>query len=417
MNHVDNDTDGSVPVKNVDISRNYDQSSSRKLTTYNEEGQDSLAQMQTAEDYSSRRKNNGNTKKEQFVRTPYAQPKKKVSLRKLLGEDLIASHSNMLLSDSKGCEGVDGGCMKNTDMSLVSNIDKEKNANQQEVQLWGDVDAQDLKEPNSRKEDPVRELESVLPMNYGSTAFRTATTDREVHEPSLPKLQDKIGASMEEDESWIQESENVHCNADNKNERCREEDPILESESIFPVNYGFVASKTATGNQETHELTLLALQSKNEALVGENKSWYEESDTMYCNGNKGGNCSRQMESTCFDINAQVPKETNGFISIKCRGKREGLVHGLKSISPSEAATTWKGNHEPSFKLQEKNEALAQEDQTHGERRSALADRSNDEETPDEWQCPRKAKADIGPPMKQLRLDRWFRLLNSHSRII
>ncbi|XP_074558568.1 uncharacterized protein LOC141814509 [Curcuma longa] len=405
-NPLVHDKDGFVPVKKVNISRNYDQSSSRKLTAYNEEGLDGFSQMQTAEDYSSRRKNNGNTKKEQFVRTSYAQPKKKVSLRKLLGEDLFASDSNMLLSDSKGCEGVDG-----------SNINKKKNANQQEVQLCGDVNAQYLKEPNSRKEDPVRGSESVLPMNYGSTAFRTAAADRDVHEPSSSTLQGKNGALMEEDECWIQESETMHCNSNDKDESCRGEDLILGSVSILPVNCGFVASKTATGNQEIHEL---ALQGKNEALVREDKSWIEESDAMHCNADKGGNGSRQIEPTCFDINAQVPKETNGFISIKCRGKREGLVHGLKSISPSDTATTWKGNHEPSFKLQEKDEALAQEDQTHGGRRSALPDRadsSTEEAIPDEWQCPRKAKADIGPPMKQLRLDRWFRLLNSHSRII
>ncbi|XP_042404197.1 uncharacterized protein LOC121994108 isoform X1 [Zingiber officinale] len=405
VNHVDKD--GFVPVKKVNISRNDDQISSRKLTAYNEEGQDGLSQMQTAEDYSSRRKNNGSTKKEQFARTPYAQPKKKVSLRKLLGEDFVASHSNLILSDSKGCEGVDGSSMKKIDMLPVSNIDKEKIADQQEVQLRGDVNAQDLKEPNSRKEDPVHESESVLPTNYGSTAFRTATTNQEVHEPSSPTLEGKNEPLMEEDGCWIQESETMHCNSNNKVESCRGEDLMLESESSLQVNYGFVASKTATGNQEIHELTLLALQGKNEALVGENKSCVRESDTMYCNADKGENGSPQMEPTCFDINAQVPKATNGFISIKCRGKREGPVDELKSISPSEAATTWKGN----------NETLAQEDQTHGGSRSALVDRSNEEEIPDEWQCPRKAKADIGPPMKQLRLDRWFRLLNSRSRII
>ncbi|XP_042404198.1 uncharacterized protein LOC121994108 isoform X2 [Zingiber officinale] len=379
VNHVDKD--GFVPVKKVNISRNDDQISSRKLTAYNEEGQDGLSQMQTAEDYSSRRKNNGSTKKEQFARTPYAQPKKKVSLRKLLGEDFVASHSNLILSDSKGCEGVDGSSMKKIDMLPVSNIDKEKIADQQEVQLRGDVNAQDLKEPNSRKEDPVHESESVLPTNYGSTAFRTATTNQEVHEPSSPTLEGKNEPLMEEDGCWIQESETMHCNSNNKVESCRGEDLMLESES--------------------------SLQGKNEALVGENKSCVRESDTMYCNADKGENGSPQMEPTCFDINAQVPKATNGFISIKCRGKREGPVDELKSISPSEAATTWKGN----------NETLAQEDQTHGGSRSALVDRSNEEEIPDEWQCPRKAKADIGPPMKQLRLDRWFRLLNSRSRII
>ncbi|URD96083.1 hypothetical protein MUK42_07312 [Musa troglodytarum] len=65
-------------------------------------------------------------------------------------------------------------------------------------------------------------------------------------------------------------------------------------------------------------------------------------------------------------------------------------------------------------------SMEQPEDKNGAPRSPLGDKSNHQamvaaasEIPGKWRCPRKAKVDMGPPKKQLRLDRWFHL--SHGR--
>lgn len=65
-------------------------------------------------------------------------------------------------------------------------------------------------------------------------------------------------------------------------------------------------------------------------------------------------------------------------------------------------------------------SMEQPEDKNGAPRSPPGDKSNHQamvaaasEIPGKWRCPRKAKVDMGPPKKQLRLDRWFHL--SHGR--
>lgn len=68
----------------------------------------------------------------------------------------------------------------------------------------------------------------------------------------------------------------------------------------------------------------------------------------------------------------------------------------------------------SVELKRNNVVLAGREESEVRRASPLADRTNvqvEQGIPGRWQCPRKDKPYSGPPLKQLRLERWVRRAN------
>ncbi|WOL06107.1 hypothetical protein Cni_G14839 [Canna indica] len=137
------------------------------------------------------------------------------------------------------------------------------------------------------------------------------------------------------------------------------------------------------------------------------------------------------EDLSLHDNAENAKDTSGFISTKNKEKciQEEQASGLNLIRKakfedmaSKAAITSEDARE-TMRFREKNGAFKGKEQVIGTNRSPLRDKTNYQtaaatsEVPGKWQCPRRAKADMGPPTKQLRLDCWFNRLNVHSKIM
>ncbi|XP_018686341.2 uncharacterized protein LOC108953664 [Musa acuminata AAA Group] len=131
---------------------------------------------------------------------------------------------------------------------------------------------------------------------------------------------------------------------------------------------------SASGSECTSAGAAASLVQNKSCDRTDGRNWFEDSDIMHVD------------------NTKKKQEKDGR-----RCKEEGGVIGPTSMS-----------------------SMEQPEDKNGAPRSPLGDKSNHQamvaaasEIPGKWRCPRKAKVDMGPPKKQLRLDRWFHL--SHGR--
>jgi len=130
--------------------------------------------------------------------------------------------------------------------------------------------------------------------------------------------------------------------------------------------------------------------------------------------------NKQSVLKCNNEESDKNASTDGFISTK---KRDNLRASMPIISMNHgnmAATAGAKGREPREhlmrgELKENNGILAGRRKPQAERNSALTDRTNVQVeqgvVPGKWQCPRKSKPYVGPPMKQLRLEQWVRRVN------
>ncbi|KAH7687545.1 hypothetical protein IHE45_04G172400, partial [Dioscorea alata] len=118
-----------------------------------------------------------------------------------------------------------------------------------------------------------------------------------------------------------------------------------------------------------------------------------------------------------DMEVKKNLGTNGFMSTK-KSRNSGTDDG--AFHTKLTSTMNCNNHEK----QTGAKTLQENDQTKSGKRNALMDKTNVfegeadtvPEIPGKWQCPRRNKPYMGPPLKQLRMEQWFHRVNKDHSI-
>ncbi|XP_024995378.1 uncharacterized protein LOC112528587 [Cynara cardunculus var. scolymus] len=125
----------------------------------------------------------------------------------------------------------------------------------------------------------------------------------------------------------------------------------------------------------------------------------KEGDDLICNQNLEGQRVKDSvtKESAIEIKVKDENVENGFVSVK--RKREDVRTGKNELKRTASSSSpFVGNGIGKNKMKDE--------------RKTLADVTNIEIS-GKWKCPRKGKPEIGPPLKQLRLEQWFHHHHHH----
>ena len=177
------------------------------------------------------------------------------------------------------------------------------------------------------------------------------------------------------------------------------------------------------GEQEWAESRLQNLDTeatKDVNIVKKSSKNNNEDNFQELEGNKrigkNGKRSGFLESSM--VNGDSKKKTNLVSNEKENGGKEVAENGFVSTKKNRVRAENYFNKPQEFQLEcsrKRGMVLSIGEKNVGERRKVLSEKTNlqhsdGRERAGKWRCPQKDKPDLGPPLKQLRLQRWVHRL-------